>query len=441
MSRSYNTMKAAPLRTDKSSADYESPAMAPDQNEPPAVEYPDGGTKAWTAVFGCFCAFFGALSMMNSIGVYQNWLSTHQLEGYSSGSIGWIFGLYNFLSFFTGILIGPLFDTKGPKPLSISGSVLLLLTYVLLGWCSKYWHFMLCFGILGSFSTCLLFTAAMGTVQHWFLKRRGLATGLAICGGSVGGITTPLVLSALLPKIGFAWAMRALALLMVPFVACGILLMRGRNQDISTMPKSILPDITVLWEPRKGVLTVAALFIELGLFIPMTYVASFATSHEMSSEAAYRTVTLMNVGSLIGRWLPGWLGDKLGRFNMLNIALALCIVSIFGIWLPPTGASTAGLTAFAVIFGIGSGSGISLLPVCVGQLCETENYGKTFTAVYSVGSIGSLIGVPLGGQILEAANGDYMGLIIFSGAAYVVAFASLTTVRIMSVGAKGSTKF
>lgn len=53
----------------------------------------------------------------------------------------------------------------------------------------------------------------------------------------------------------------------------------------------------------------------------------------------------------------------------------------------------------------------------------------------------SLIGVPLGGQILEAANGDYMGLIIFSGAAYVVAFASLTTVRIMSVGAKGSTKF
>ncbi|CAH0014490.1 unnamed protein product [Clonostachys rhizophaga] len=165
-------MKAAPLRTDKSSADYESSAMAPDQNEPLAVEYPDGGTKAWTAVFGCFCAFFGALSMMNSIGVYQNWLSTHQLEGYSSGSTGWIFGLYNFLSFFTGILIGPLFDTKGPKPLSISGSILLLLTYVLLGWCSKYWHFMLCFGILGSFSTCLLFTAAMGTVQHWFLKRR-----------------------------------------------------------------------------------------------------------------------------------------------------------------------------------------------------------------------------------------------------------------------------
>ncbi|CAG9976146.1 unnamed protein product, partial [Clonostachys byssicola] len=413
-------MKAAPLGTDKASSDYESPAIAPDQNEAPAIEYPDGGTKAWTAVFGCFCAFFGALSMMNSIGVYQNWLSTHQLEGYSSGSIGWIFGLYNFLSFFTGILIGPLFDSKGPKMLSISGSVMLLLTYVLLGWCSKYWHFMLCFGILGSSSTCLLFTAAMGTVQHWFLKRRGLATGLAICGGSVGGITTPLVLSALLPKIGFTWAMRALALLMVPFVACAILLMRGRHQDISTAPKSILPDITVLWEPKKGVLTVAALFIELGLFIPMTYVASFATNHDMSPEAAYRTVTLMNVGSLIGRTLY--------RVNIWHLATT-------------NGGIDCWTDCICSYFGIGSGSGISLLPVCIGQLCETENYGKTFTAVYSVGSIGSLIGVPLGGQILEAAKGDYMGLIIFSGAAYVVAFGSLTAVRIMSAGAKGSTKF
>lgn len=354
-----------------------------------AREYPDGGTAAWVTVFGCFCSFFAALSMMNSASVYQDWISTHQLRGSSSGSIGWIFGLYNFLSLFSGVFIGPVFDAKGPKVIAVGGSFLVLLTYVLLAWCTLYWHFLVCFGALGSTATALLFTAAIGSVQHWFWKRRGLATGLAICGGSVGGIVCPLILGALLPKIGFAWTMRVLALTMVPFVVCAVFLMRSRIDEMSEgPPSSIFPDLRILLDRRRAVLTMGALFIELGLFVPMTYVASFAVSKGMSLHSAYITVTLMNVGSLIGRWLPGWVADRIGRFNMLIIALVLCLASILGLWLPPTGATSPGLTAFAVIFGIGAGSGISLVPVCVGQLCETRDYGKTFTAVYSIGSIG-----------------------------------------------------
>ena len=41
-----------------------------------------------------------------------------------------------------------------------------------------------------------------------------------------------------------------------------------------------------------------------------------------------------------------------------------------------------------ILFGIGSASGISLVPVCIAQLCETRDYGKTFTAVYSIASMG-----------------------------------------------------
>ncbi|KAJ9149916.1 MFS transporter, MCP family, solute carrier family 16 (Monocarboxylic acid transporters), member 10 [Pleurostoma richardsiae] len=403
------------------------------------VDYPDGGKRAWLTVLGSFCMFFAGLSLMNSIGAYETWISGHQLANESPGRIGWIFGFYNFMSFFAGIPLGPVFDVKGPLPLLLVGSVLLIATYLLLSICKVYWHFLLCLGLVGSLSTCLLFTASVGTIQHWFLRRRGIATGCAISGGSVGGIVFPLILGKLLPRIGFAWTMRVTTLIMLPCLAAGCLLLRGRLQRAFSW-KGILPNPRLLLNPQLSVLTAGAFFVELGLFIPMTYIASYAVANGASSQAAYNVVTLLNVGSFIGRWLPGYIGDKLGRFNAQVCALFLSLVAIFGIW-KQAGTSTGALFAFAVVFGIGSGSGISLVPVCIAQLCDTKDYGKTFTAVYSIASIGSLIGVPLGGRILESSNGEYSGLIMFAGSAYVVALLCFIAVRIMGIGVSPIKKF
>jgi len=384
----YNTMKQ--VSEENASAAEDAPVATEGHTpNPPDDEYPDGGATAWIQLFGCFCSFFAALSMMNSVGVYQDWISQNQLKGISPGKVGWIFGFYNFFSFFAGLPLGPIFDSRGPRGLSFCGTILLVATYLALGNCNEYWQFFICFGLLGSLSTCLFFTSAIGTVQHWFLRRRALATGMAISGGSVGGIVSPLILSALIPKVGFTWTMRIMALVMAPFAVAGWIIMRGRLPSCTSKSRklSFMPDLRVLLTTRMSIMTIGALFIELGLFIPLTYVASYAVSHGMSTKVAYRMVTLLNVGSLLGRWLPGWAGDKMGRFNAQIIALVLCLVSILGIWLP-TGHSVAGLTAFVILFGLGSGSGISLVPVCIGQLCKTEDYGKTFTAVYSIGSFG-----------------------------------------------------
>lgn len=45
---------------------------------------------------------------MNTIGTVQAHLVTDQLSEYSADTIGWIFGLYSFISFFGGIQIGAL---------------------------------------------------------------------------------------------------------------------------------------------------------------------------------------------------------------------------------------------------------------------------------------------------------------------------------------------
>lgn len=68
--------------------------------------YPEGGKDAWLVVLGSFTAMIASFGIMNTIGTFQTYLASHQLSSYSEGHIGWIFGVYAFISFFGGIQIG-----------------------------------------------------------------------------------------------------------------------------------------------------------------------------------------------------------------------------------------------------------------------------------------------------------------------------------------------
>lgn len=68
------------------------------------------------------------------------------------------------------------------------------------------------------------------------------------------------------------------------------------------------------------------------------------------------------------------------------------------------------------MFGLGSGSKISLTPVCIGRLCNVENYGRCYSACFSIVSLGCLSGVPIAGKILDVSGGgNFNGLVIFVG--------------------------
>ena len=81
--------------TEKSVVDQEANAAE--------VTYPGGGLKAWSVVFGSFCGMLSAFGLMNTVGTFQAYLSTHQLSSYSESTVGWIFSLYIFLAFFCGL--------------------------------------------------------------------------------------------------------------------------------------------------------------------------------------------------------------------------------------------------------------------------------------------------------------------------------------------------
>ena len=99
-------------------------------------DFPEGGLRAWLVVFGSWCTMFMVFGIVNSTGAFQDYFSSNQLRGYSSGQIGWIFSLNLFLVFLCGIYSGRIFDLHGPKVLLAGGSLAVVLSMMLLGFCT-----------------------------------------------------------------------------------------------------------------------------------------------------------------------------------------------------------------------------------------------------------------------------------------------------------------
>ncbi|KAI9803556.1 MAG: hypothetical protein M1825_001899 [Sarcosagium campestre] len=393
--------------------------------------YPEGGLQAWKVVFGSFCGMLGAFGLANSIGTFQAYISENQLKEYTADQIGWIFSLYIFLAFFCGVQIGPVFDARGPRLLVLVGSINLVLTMMLLGLCSEYWHFMLVFGLLGGVGTSLIFTPAIASVGHYFLTGRGNATGIATTGGSIGGVVFPLMLQALIPRVGFAWATRIIGFIFIGLFAVANMLIRSRL--VPERRASAMPDFSIFRSAVFSLTTAGVFLTEWGLFIPLSFISSYALAHGVDSAFSYQLLAILNAGSFFGRWAPGWLADRFGRFNLMIATVALCLVSTFGLWLP-AGDSVALLVVYAVVFGFASGSNISLTPPCVGQLCKTVEYGRYYATLYTLVSFGTLTGLPIAGALITTENGSYKGLIIFTGACYAGGLVMFLAARILAVG-------
>lgn len=99
---------------------------------------------------------------------------------------------------------------------------------VVLAQCGRYWQFMLVYGIAAGVSSAFLTTTALAVVAHWFEKKRGIASGVTFVGSSVGGIMFPLILDPLFQHLGWKWAIRVVALMVLGMMIVGNLCIRGR---------------------------------------------------------------------------------------------------------------------------------------------------------------------------------------------------------------------
>lgn len=297
----------------------------------------------------------------------------------------------------------------------------------------EYWHFVLAFGILNGLACSLLHMPCITAVGHYFFRRRGFATGIASSGGPVGGIVFPLMLQKLFanPSLGWGWGIRTLGFLCLGLLVVANALVRSRLPP--KQGASIHPDPTILKDRAFLFTTIAVFLLEFAVFIPLAYISSYALSEGFSQSFSFTILTIMNVGSFFGRVVPGYWADKIGPFNSNIIAIVMCIVACLAVWLP-FGHTTPGIIIFALLIGFSSGNTISILPVCIGSLCKTEDYGRYCTTCFAPVSVACLAGIPAAGSIVSASGGEYWGLILFTSVLYVLSLVWFLMAKIKKVG-------
>ncbi|KKK22057.1 hypothetical protein AOCH_005620 [Aspergillus ochraceoroseus] len=259
---------------------------------------PDGGLRAWWTVAGGFCGLFVSFGWINCIGVFIDYYKTHQLRDFPTSTITWITSLEIFMMFFGGPVVGALFDNFGPRWILIIGSFFHVFGLMMTSISSEYYQFLLAQGICSPIGTSAIFHACLNSVSTWFRRRRALALGITTCGSSFGGIIFPIMVTRLIPILGFGWAMRICA-----FTSLFLLIITNLTTQsrLEHRRKPFHPgDFLRPLREIPFLLTTAGSFaVYWGLFLPFAFIPTQAERYGMSSYLASYLIPILNAARLV----------------------------------------------------------------------------------------------------------------------------------------------
>lgn len=260
---------------------------------------PDGGLVAWLHVLAGFMLLLNSWGIINTYGVFQSYYESGALFKATSSQISWIGSAQAFFIMFSGIVTGPLYDRGHVRVLLVTGTVLIVGGHAALSFCTAYWQVLLAQGICAGLGDGCLFVPTISILPTYFKARLGLAVGIANAGASLGGVIFPLMLSRLLYRVGFAWAVRAMALisLVTLSLATSIVKMRFRPEK----PRRPI-DPTAFRDWPFMVLVFATLLAMMGVVAWQFYIAYFAEYFGISdTNWSISLVAIYNASSFIGR--------------------------------------------------------------------------------------------------------------------------------------------
>ncbi|KAM6518162.1 hypothetical protein FSOLCH5_006931 [Fusarium solani] len=424
-----------PEPSNAAEADIEKAQKAP-PGPPPGMapaDFPDGGLEAWLVVFGGWCSLFCTFGLINCVGVFQKYYLSGPLRGYNSSTVSWILSVEVFFMIFCGAIFGRLFDIYGPKYLLYLGTIAYVFGLMMISLSTSYYQIFLSQSIVAAIGSSAVFNASMSSLVTWFFRRRAAAFGIMVSGSSLGGVVLPIMMDKMIKEVGFPWMMRTMAFMFLFLLGISCLTVKSRLPP-RPKPFVFMEYINGLREPRMAITVIGFFFFMWGMFLPFNYVLLQAEAAGMSPTLIPYLLPILNAVSILGRIIPGIIADKLGRYNVMIFITFISGLFCLCIWIPVK--DTAGILVFAIIFGFSSGGYISLAPTLIAQISDIRQIGTRVGAAFALQSFGALTGSPIGGAIVSAQNGDYLGLQLFCGVAMLIGCVAVVAARYVQVGFK-----
>lgn len=314
-----------------------------------------------------------------------------------SGATAVFFSLTIGLSFFLALFTGRWADRVGPRPLLLAASGSIFVGLLLTAATPSIWIGYLTYGVGVGFAISCAYVPMVATVGGWFERRRASALGVAVTGIGVGTLVGTPLAAYLIDR----WSWRTtyvifaivagLVLLLASFVA-----ERGPAAVASAAPASL----TQLLRGREFlVLYVSIAMTSLALFTPFVFIATYATDRGIGDVPAATLVGIIGGASVVGRLGLGGLADRFDSVSMYFASFAVMALSHL-LWLV-AGSSYPVLVVYTVTLGLGYGGFIALSPVVAAVIFGMDGLGGTIGALYTSAGIGSLLGPPFAGVLID----------------------------------------
>ncbi|KAJ7499971.1 major facilitator superfamily domain-containing protein [Mycena latifolia] len=392
-------------------------------DNPQEEEFPDGGLRAWGTVFGAFMINFSCYGVVTSFGVFEEHYSVNQLKNQPLSTISWIGSLQLSLILLMGCFSGPLFDAGYLKPMIVFAGALYVFCLFMTSISTEFYQLLLSQGFGVGIAMGFLFSPSMATIGHYFKKRKVLAFGIFAAGSSLGGTLIPIAMRRLFEEVGFPWAVRTLAFLVLFCMMCGFVCCSTRLP-----PRRVrhILDLSVFEDRAYCFLVLGASLVGLGLYAPVSYGVTYAVAHGVPPDLAFYSLSILNALSLFGRIVPNLIGQHLGPLNILIAACGLAGVLDF-VWVAAR--STGGILAFNAVFGFASGGYVSVLPAGIASLsADSQNIGLRLGMAFFCASFFWLASAPIQGALIKL-HGTYWPAAVFSGSAVLAGVALMVVAR------------
>ncbi|MEW2632787.1 MFS transporter [Streptomyces sp. NPDC048389] len=351
--------------------------------------------RAWFVAAVTFVTIIGAAAFASLPGLLIEPL--HSEFDWSRGTIGFAVSVNLALYGLTAPFAAALMDRYGIRRVVAVALSVIAAGAVLTVWMTAPWQLVLYWGVLvglGSGSMALAFAATV--TNRWFVKRRGLVTGILTAAGASGQLVFLPLLSWLVENHGWrpaAITVSLSALAVVPFVW---LLLRDHPADVGIaaygaegftpkpdpVPGAARRAVQVLFRAaRTGPFwLLAGTFAICGAStngLVKTHFVPAAHDHGMPITAAASLLAVIGVFDVIGTIASGWFTDRFDARRLLAVYYALRGVSL--LFLPMLLAPSVHppMIFFIVFYGL---DWVATVPPTI-ALCR-EHYGDDSAIVF-----------------------------------------------------------
>jgi MFS family permease len=324
---------------------------------------------------------------------------------------------------------GKLTDRFGPRLVVTVCGLFLGAGYLLIAQTSAIWQLYLFYGVLTGIGMSAAFIPLVSTVARWFVKRRGMMTGITASGLAVGTLIIPLIANWLVDSYGWRNSYVIVGgIAMILIILAAQFLKRDPHQigqlpygedtsaglvDIKAYSLSLQAAVRTrqLW-----LFALAAFFFMWCQGTLIVHIVPHAVDIGISSGDAAYILSIIGGAGVAGRVIMGTVSDKIGYRLTLIICFSLLSVSVLLLtqakvmWM---------LYLFAVIFGFGYGGVSAVASPTIAELFGLGSHGAILGIINIHGEGGSAIGSVVAGGIFDS-TGNYQSAFFGCVAASIV---------------------